>query len=86
MVTVGTTWRSSLVSDQRGVVISRRTTTRGDAFSAARPVPRAVFLARPKIEFGTTGRSSVCVSSRMPAGKPRRGFETPRGTFVRNST
>jgi hypothetical protein len=35
MTATGTTWRASLVSDQRGPVLTRRATTRSDAFSQA---------------------------------------------------
>jgi hypothetical protein len=35
MVAIGTNWRASLVSDQRGPVLSRRAQTRADAFAQA---------------------------------------------------
>jgi hypothetical protein len=33
---MATTWRAALVSDQRGPVLTRRATTRADAFPQAR--------------------------------------------------
>jgi len=35
MVAIGTNWQASLVSDQRGPVLKRRTKTRADAFAQA---------------------------------------------------
>ena len=35
MTAVGTKWQASLVSDQRGPVLTRRAQTRGDAFAQA---------------------------------------------------
>ena len=35
MVAIGTNWQASLVSDQRGPVLTRRVKTRSDAFAQA---------------------------------------------------
>ena len=35
MVAIGTMWRASLASDQRGPVLTRRARTRADAFAQA---------------------------------------------------
>jgi hypothetical protein len=35
MVAIGTNWQASLVSDQRGPVLTRRAKTRSDAFAQA---------------------------------------------------
>jgi hypothetical protein len=35
VVAIGTTWRASLVSDQRGPVLTRKATTKSEAFMQA---------------------------------------------------